>query len=132
MGQRGPIRDPESRRGAAEGLSVTAVSNLERPAPPSYLSTPEREVFQELIDEAVRASLAPLAIDAYLYGKIAVMETMLRTEREPTTFLKIMRTLLTCYQAAGMTEVARRRLGIRPKEKKTGTIQAILEARSRT
>jgi hypothetical protein len=129
MGLRGPIRDPESRRGAAEGLTVLPVHDHRQPTPPSYLSAKEKSLFATLVDEASRASLSPLLVDAHLYAKIARMELMLEKEQDVDRFLKVMRTLLACYQSAGMTEVARRRLGIRVENKKRGTVSSILEAK---
>src|SRR4051812_10791397 len=114
MGTRGPIREPESRRGQQEGLAVIPVSDTRAPEAPAYLNAREKTVFRELVDDALKASLAPLMIDGPLFAKIARMEVMLEKERDPDKFLKVMRMLLNSYQSAGMTEVARRRLGIRP------------------
>lgn len=129
MGMRGPIRDPESRRGTSEGLSVLPVADQRPPAAPRYLSAKEKKIFSELVDDAMRASLAPLLVDAHLYAKIARMEVMLEKEKDADRFLRVMRTLLACYQSAGMTEVARRRLGIRPEKKKSSMVAGIIEAK---
>lgn len=129
MGERGQIRQPDSRRGVREGLAVIPVSDLRPPDPPKYLSAKEKNVFRDLVLDAQRASLSPLLVDSALYAKIARLEVMMERETEPGRFLSLMRAQLANYQAAGMTEVARRRLGIRPEKKKTGTVEGIIAAK---
>ena len=129
MGVRGPIRDPESRRGVREGLAVLPVSDVRAPEPPKYLNAKEKAIFREIVADAQKAALTPLLIDSALYGKIARMELMMQRETEPGRFLSLMRAQLANYQAAGMTEVARRRLGIRPEKKKIGTVEGIIAAK---
>lgn len=118
MGQRGPLRDPDSIRGQRE-QPQPAPPIQQDIQPPDGLTERELEIFAELVTAAKQARVPILSAYARGYAAMARLEAMGEAcSSDPREYTAIQRTLQKLRGDYGLTNMSAARLGIKQTEKK--------------
>lgn len=145
MGQRGPLRDPNSRRGVREMPNYTPDAP-EKPTAPSWLSKDARIIFDDLVGDLVAADVPLRQVDkhaaAIAANLLKEIQYWSKTADAAATgpelrmqcsqvIARLERDLLQWLPAIGGTTKGRFQLGIRGKkeQKKLGAVASILQAK---
>ena len=143
MGSRGPLRQPDSRRGAAEmpGFRTDAP---ELPDPPVWLNAKSRVLFESLVEDLAAARVPIKRVDAHAIGQAAqcieqAQHWARKQKRAKTTAAiadcaklaaRYQRDVMQWLAVICATPAARARIGLRAtEEKKQGTVLSILAAK---
>ncbi len=111
MTSSGPLRDPDSKRGIAEGGLAEAIQ--EELEIPSWLKKAERIEFELLVEKQRRAQVGIRAVDAEAYGNYVRMSIDFRNSKDARERLAIRRGLDALGMQLCIGEYARQRVGIR-------------------
>lgn len=116
MNSRGPLPQPDSRRGIAENGGTAPEPIQDVVNPPSWLTKPEREYFAEVIDLQRAAGVGIRTVDAEQYGRYVRMCFMQRKEKDHREYLAIGRGIDQLCGVLCIGEYPRQRVGIRGKK----------------
>src|SRR5665213_37829 len=128
MGLRGPLQEPDSRRGIREngGRPVDAPSP-ERPSPPAWVRKRKKvlEIFNELTQRAEQAGVPMKPVDAEMFGVASQYTLDFRAAKTPERRARIGRDLEKLCDVLGLHPKGRLRMGIRgtkPGQSKTAKL----------
>ena len=68
-------------------------------------------------------------VDQTLYANVSRLQLKFQREKDASTAARIMRTLAPLMKDAGLTTIARRRLGVGKRERKPSGALAVIRAR---
>lgn len=130
MGERGPLRYPLSTRGLKETGGQPAAYAQNPPPPPSWLTPKEKEIFRQMIDQAIEAGIPMEKVDGFLFANMARLQLKFQREKDGSTAARIMRTLAPLLKDSGLGgQGSRRRIGVVKREKKLSGALAVIAAR---
>ena len=116
MNSRGPLPQPDSRRGTTENGGSMPEFIQENLAAPSWLTKPEREYFAEVIENQRSAGVGMRAVDAENYARYVRYCFQLRKEKDARQCLAIGRGIDQLCGVLCIGEYPRQRVGIRGKK----------------
>lgn len=116
MNQRGPLPQPDSRRGLAGTNGAASEFIQEAVTPPSWLAKKFRDEFQELIDRQHAAGVGTRQADADLYGQYVVLLADFRAAKSADDRQKARRVMTGLEDQLVLGERSRQRVGIRGKK----------------
>jgi hypothetical protein len=132
MSFKGPLRDPNSRRGMQENAGSGEVVS-ERPAAPAWLKKKAvLALFNQLVDDAVASGVPTRACDAHSFAMAAQATLDYQQAKDAASRARIGRDLARHYDDIGASPKARLRMGIKGKAKPgqtaTGRLLAMVGA----
>lgn len=132
MGLRGPVRDPNSRRGVRyDDAPASDPATSERPLPPPALvkTAEARQLFEEYVDRAIASGVTVRVTDDMAFA-LAVQYTLdYQKAKDAAERARIGRDLMKILDDIGATPKARLRMNIKPKAaapSKTAQILALV------
>jgi len=145
MGSRGPLRNPDSRRGSRELAGITPDAP-EAPVTPAWLSAAARKIFLGLVSDLIAARVPVKRVDAHAVAmtahaiteaqawarrerRVRKIEQKLDCSRMAARFQRDAEKLLNVICA---TPSSRARIGLRSTESpKPGRVLQIIQAREK-
>lgn len=133
MNSRGPLPQPDSKRGLAGTNGAAAEFVQEAVFPPTWLARKHFTEFQRLIDKQHAAGVGTRQADADMYAQYVVLLDDFRRAKSPEDRQKARRVMAGLEDSLVIGEKARQRVGIRGKKvQPKGKLALMLERRNGT
>lgn len=118
MGQRGPLRQPDSRRGLIETGGKTADPIQEEIICPDWVKGKARREFSRLVEQNRAAGVAIRLVDADQYAELADAIVARQEEKDPRIKISWSRQISELRSQLNIGPRNRRRVGIRDEKEK--------------
>ena len=115
MNSRGPLPQPDSRRGLNGTNGAASEFIQEAVWPPSWLAKKHHAEFQHIIDRQHAAGVGTRQADADLYAQYVILLADFRSAKNPDDRQKARRVMAGLEDALVLGEKSRQRVGIRGK-----------------
>jgi hypothetical protein len=131
MNSRGPLPQPDSRRGLSGENNAPAEYIQENVAPPDWLAKKHHAEFQRILDKQHGAGVGTRQADADLYAQYVILLDDFRRAKSPEERQKARRVMAGLEDALVLGEKSRQRVGIRGKKPaQKGKLALMLEKKA--